>query len=167
MRVSASPDTGTETIQITGEPEGGQKTKLVSVIRWVHMTKPDLSDGDLPLGLAVIAPKIALLTPEGLYIAEVGAFDPQTALKKLLFVNKTPGIDAVLAALTATDKRFVCLRRTNPQSNPDFEFAPYSINGDPDDIPPVTLPPDVRNLALHPKSNLRSGRVWQTSLPRP
>lgn len=151
MRVSASPDTGTETIQITGEPEGGQKTKLVSVIRWVHMTKPDLSEGNLPLGLTVIAPKIALLTPEGLYIADVGAFDPQTALKKLLFVNKTPGTDAVLAALTAADKRFVCLRRTNPQSNPDFEFAPYSSNGDPDDIPPVTLPPDVRNLALNPK----------------
>ena len=152
MRVSASSDTGTETIQITGEPEGGQKTKLVSVIRWVHMTKPDLSDRDRPLGLAVIAPKVALLRPEGLYIAEVGAFDPQTALKKLLFVNKTPGTDAVLAALTAADKRFVCLRRIKPNSNPDFEFAPYRINGDPDDIPPVTLPPDVRNLGLHPRS---------------
>jgi hypothetical protein len=151
MRVSATSDTGTETIQIIGEPDGGQKTKLVSVIRWVHMTKPDLGDGDRPLGLAVIAPRIALLMPEGLFIAEVGAFDQQTALKKLLFVNKTPGTEAVLAALTAVDKRFICLRRTNPQSNPDFEFAPYSINGDPDDIPPVTLPPDIRNLALHPK----------------
>jgi len=151
MRVSASSDAGTETILIKGEPEGGQKTKLVSVIRWVHMTRPDLSDSDRLLGMAVIVPRIALLMPEGLFIAEVGTFDPQNALKKLLFVNKTPGTEAVLAALTAVDKRFVCLRRTNPQTNPDFEFAPYSINGDPDDIPPVTLPPDVRNLALHPK----------------
>ena len=151
MRVSASSETGTETIQLTGEPDGGLKTKLVSVIRWVHMTKPDLSEGDRPLGLAVIVPNIALLTPEGLHIAEVKAFDPQTALKKLLFVNKTPGTEAILAALTAVDKRFVCLRRTNPQTNPDFEFAPYSVNGDPDDIPPVTLPPDVRNLALLPR----------------
>jgi hypothetical protein len=150
MRVSASSETGTETIQLTAE-SGGPKTKLVNVIQWVRMTRPDLSEGDIPLGLAVIAPNIALLTPEGLFIADVGEFDRQTQLKKLLFVNKTPGTDAVLAALTAVEKRFICLRRTDPGSNPDFEFAAYSEKGEPDEIAPVTLPPDVRNLALDRK----------------
>ena len=150
MRVSASSETGTETIQLTAE-SGGQKTKLVNVIQWVRMIRPDVREEDPPLGLAVIAPNIALLTPEGLFIADVGEFDRQTALKKLLFVNKTPGNEAVLAALTAVDKRFICLRRNNPGTNPDFEFAAYSDKGQPDEIAPVTLPPDVRNLALNPK----------------
>ncbi|MEN3327792.1 MAG: hypothetical protein V7638_2599 [Acidobacteriota bacterium] len=152
MRVSASSDTSTETIQLTADSDGSLKTKVVSVIRWAHMTKPDLSDQDRPLGLAVIAPKIALLTSEGLLIAEVGAFDPQTALKKLLFARKTPNSTSEWGALTAVDKRFVCLRRRD-FSSPDYEFAPYTINGDPDEIPPATLPPDVRNLALHPRKS--------------
>ncbi|HYV13295.1 MAG TPA: hypothetical protein VE980_20490 [Pyrinomonadaceae bacterium] len=148
MRVSASADTSSETIQLTGEPDAGAKTKLVSVIRWVHMTKPDFSG--IPLGMAVMASKLALLTTDGLHIAEVGTSDPQTALKKLPFARKTPDGTSEWGAVTAVDNRFVCLRRQD-NSSPDYEFAPYSITGDPDDIPPVTLPPDARNLALHPK----------------
>lgn len=147
MRVSSSTAGDSETILIKENPGGTTKTRHVTVIRWDHMLKPDISGK--PLGLAVASSKIALLTSEGLYIAEVGTADPQDRQEKLMFVNRTSGTDAEWGALTAVDKRlFVCLRRSNPNSNPDFELAPYSVNGEPDEIPPVTLPPDVRNLAL-------------------
>ncbi len=145
MRFSASK-AGTETVLIEAKPE--TRTKSVLVVSWQHMTKPDIA-GHL-LGLAVLAPKIALLTMEGLFIADVGKIDPSFALKKLMFVKKTDATPLEWAAVTALDNRFVCLRR--PASTFDFEVAPYTIDGSPDVIPPVTLHPDLRPVATHTRS---------------
>jgi len=145
MRFSASK-AGTETVLIEAKPE--TRSKSVLVVSWQHMTKPDIAGH--PLGLAVLAPKIALLTSEGLYIADVGKIDPSLALKKLVFVKKTAATALEWAAVTALDTRFVCLRR--PASTFDFEVAPYAIDGSADVIPPITLPPDLRPIATHTRS---------------
>jgi len=145
MRFSASK-AGTETVLIEAKPE--TRSKSVLVVSWQHMTKPDIAGH--PLGLAVNAPKIALLTIEGLYIADVGKIDPSLALKKLIFVKKTAATATEWAAVTALDSRFVCLRR--PASGFDFEVAPYSLDGSPDVIPPLSLHPDLRPIATHTRS---------------
>jgi hypothetical protein len=145
MRFSASK-AGTETVLIEAKPE--TRSKSVLVVSWQHMTKPDIAGP--PLGLAVIAPKIALLTRDGLYVADVGKIDPSPALKKLMFVKKTPATATEWAALTALHSRFVCLRR--PASSFDFEVAPYTLDGSPDVIPPISLHPDLRPVATHTRS---------------
>lgn len=145
MRFSASK-VGTETVLIEAKPE--TRSKSVLVVSWQRMTKPDIAGH--PLGLAVNAPKIALLTMEGLYIADVGKIDPSLALKKLMFVKKTAATALEWAAVTALDSRFVCLRR--PASGFDFEVAPFNLDGSPDVIPPLTLHPDVRPIATHTRS---------------
>jgi hypothetical protein len=67
MRVSASK-ADSEIITFEAPPEKA-RTRIVKVISCEHMVKPAIA-GHL-LGLAVVAPKIALLTFEGLWIAEV------------------------------------------------------------------------------------------------
>jgi hypothetical protein len=132
------------TIDAPGEDS---KTKNVQVISWVKVNRLGV-EGHI-WGLAVIAPKIALLTFAGLYIAEVGRSDP--APENLAFKLKTPANEPLQwAALTAVEKRFVCLRRRDP--SPDFELAPVTPDGNPDPMPPATLPPDIRNLALSPRA---------------
>ena len=146
MRFSAG-QTGTETILIEAKPES--RSKQVLVITWQHMTKPDIAGR--PWGLAVIAPKIALLTFEGLYIADVGRIDPSPALKKLMFVKKTAATPPMeWIAITAVGGRFLCLRR--PAPSPDVEVAPYKLDGTPDVIPPLSLHADLRHLAAHSKA---------------
>lgn len=145
MRFSASK-AGTETVLIEAKPE--TRSKSVLVVSWQRMTKPDIAGH--PLGLAVNAPKIALLTREGLYIADVGKIDPSLALKKLMFVKKSDAAALEWAAVTVLDNRFVCLRR--PASGFDFEVAPYNLDGSPDVIPPITLHPDLRPIATHTRS---------------
>lgn len=146
MRVSARK-TNAETVIINAPPEK-QRSKIITVVSWERMEKPDVEGH--PWGMAVIAPKIGLLTFEGLHIAEVGEFDDEVAIKKLMFVKKTPRTPTEWAAMTAVEKRFICLRRNDP--NPDFELAPFSADGNPDEIPPFTLPPEIRNFALSPRA---------------
>jgi hypothetical protein len=145
MRVSARK-TNTETVIINAPPEK-QRSKIITVVSWERMEKPDVTGH--PWGMAVIGSKLGLLTFQGLYIAEVGEFDQEVALKKLMFAHKASVSNAEWAAMTAVDKRFVCLRRIDP--NPDFELAPFTADGNPDEIPPFTLPVHVRNIALSPK----------------
>lgn len=147
MRVSAGTTTP-QTVILEGKPDGS-RTKTVMVVSWQHMTKPD-TEGH-PWGLAVIAPYIGLLTFQGLYVAEVGKQDPETALKKLPFVKKTPLTPPMeFISLTAVGNRFMVLRR--PAQSPDVEVAPFLPDGTPDVIPPVSLHPDLRMLVPHSKA---------------
>lgn len=148
MRVSATRSVNN--FKTTGEaitidaPGEDTKTKTVQVISWVKANRLGVA-GDI-YGLAVVPPKIALLTFEGLYVADVGSSDP--APENLAFELKTPTAPIQWAALTAVEKRFVCLRRRDP--NPDFELAPFTTDGNPDTTPPATLPREIVNLNLSP-----------------
>ena len=146
MRVSATKEIGgvrtlSEGITLEAPPEES-KTRSVEVISWIRMQKPNI---DGAKGSAVIAPKIAALTDEGMYIAEVGSADRTPPLEKLDFSHKTPASGMVMwLALTAVDQRFLCLRMIVANNMPDFEILPFTRDGNPDEIPPVTLPPEVR-----------------------
>lgn len=146
MRLSARRPI--ETVTLTTQPPLDKpKQRTVTVVPWEKMGKPDI--GDFPHGIAVIAPKIAVLSLQGLNIAEVGELDPENALTKLNFVLKTdPTKPIEWHSLAAADNRFLVMRRVDP--SPDFEIVPFKIDGTPDVMPPVTLPPDIRNLALDP-----------------
>ena len=150
MRVSATRFVNN--VKTTGEaitidaPGEDSKTKNVQVISWVKVNRLGVK-GHM-WGLAVVAPKIALLTFEGLYIADVGRSDP--APENLAFKLKTPTARLQWAALTAVEKRFVCMRRTDP--SPDFELVPFTTDGNQDTPPPATLPRDIVNLNLSPRA---------------
>ena len=150
MRTSAIKTPPEEIIDLKA-PLLDKRDTRVKVITWKKMTRPSVTGH--PWGLAVVAPYMALVTFQGLYIARVGSSDPSIEMTGLPFIKKTEDRPPTeWAALTALEKeeRFVCLRRVDP--NPDFEVAPFTIDGTPDVIPPFTLPPEVRNLALSPKA---------------
>ena len=139
MRVSATTRTG-EKIDIEAlNFDGNPPQKNVTVITWKRMTKPALTGQ--PLGLSVIAPKLMVLTNDGLFIAQVGDVDPTTPLEQLIFSKVTTPAPAHWLALTAVDRRFVTLRRTHEN---DLEVAPFKIDGTADEIPPLNLPADLR-----------------------
>lgn len=144
MRVSATKEIGgvktiSEGIILEAPPENSI-TRSVQVISWIRMKKAEVKG--VPIGLAVIAPRIALLMDQGLYIANVGNVDPTPPPEKLAFSLKpNPAGMFMWLALTAVEQRFVCLRMVGA---PDFEIMPFTLDGNPDEIPPVTLPTEVR-----------------------
>lgn len=153
MRVTATKEinhvpTVNERITLDAPPED-PRSKTVEVIPWMRMTTTPELEG-FPMGLAVIAPKIALLTSEGLHIAEVGEVDATHFSEKLAF-SKVPNPNTPLMwlALTAVDQRFVCLRML--ATNADFEIVPFTLDGKADEIPPLTLPPEINSLGSSPK----------------
>src|ERR1041384_7928220 len=83
MRVSASK-TG-EKVVLSAESIGSTSQEA-SVVSWETMLKSDLKD---PLAMAVLAPKLAVLTADGLFITDVGETDPVQRLTKLTFTKKS------------------------------------------------------------------------------
>jgi len=139
MRVSAG-NTAQEKATLLASPIKGTAGEAI-VVSWEQMIKPDL--GGQPLAMAILTPKLAVLTNEGLFIADVGEFDPETALKKLHFTKVSRETPKQWLSLAAVDNRFVTLRRTNKDN---LELAPYKLNGTVDDIPPLTLPEFLQPL---------------------
>lgn len=150
MRVSATKEidgvkTINEGITLEASPEKS-KTRSVQVISWIRMKKAEVQ-GE-PIGLAVIAPRIALLTDQALHIANVGDVDRTPPLESLAFSAKpNPSGMFMWHGLTAVDQRFVCLRMIIKNGTPDVEIMPFTLDGNPDEIPPVTLPPEIRLVA--------------------
>ena len=143
MRLNASK-LGPERLLIEAKPES--RSKQVFVTSWQHMTKPDFAGA--VTGLAVSAPKIAMLTTDGLHIADVGKLDPSPALKKLMFVKKTGVEPTEWFALTALGNRFFCLKRNHR----NIEVAPFTLDGTPEAIPPLTLPADLSSIVMLPRA---------------
>lgn len=150
MRVNATRmingvKTLSEAITLQAPPEKS-RTRTVDVISWIRMEKAGI-DGPA-VGLAVISPKIGVLTSLGLYIAEVGELDPSPPLEKLEFSRRTQDVNSGMwFALTAVDQRFVGLLLIF-RANPIIELRPFNADGSPDEIPPVTLPEDLAPLAF-------------------
>lgn len=122
------------------------------VIPWRKMLKSDFTGQ--PVGLAVAAPHLALLTTDGLWTANVGNDDftpiSYDQIDKVSFNHATktekPKAWLALAALefSAVDKKFVVLRQT---SQDDLQVALYNASdGKPYEIAPVDLPADLRPL---------------------
>lgn len=137
MRVSASK-TG-ERVVLSAESMKPE-TLDASVVSWESMLKSDIKD---PLALAVLVPKLAVLTAEGLFITHVGASDPEQRLTKLVFKKTSTETPKQWLSLAVANEMFVVLRRTNQD---DLEVAPYTFEGKPEAIAPLNLPADVHPL---------------------
>lgn len=148
MRVIATKEinkvrTLEEKITIEGT-SGESMTKPVEVRSWIPLEKPKI-EGDVQ-GMAVIAPTMAVLTTQGLYIADVKMEDPTPPQTKLLFTQVAIPVTSVMwLALTAADHRFLCLRML--ATNGNIEVLPFTPHGAADPIPPVTLPPEASYVA--------------------
>ena len=139
VTVNASGNISDERVNITAQSL--KKSAEITMISWLPVTSNGVGGGQ-PIGMAVVAPKLAVLTTEGLFIADVGMKDSGSTTN-LTFTKSTTTAPKQWLALAAVDRRFVALRRT---SQDDLEVAPYKLDGSADQIPPVTLPADLRLL---------------------
>jgi hypothetical protein len=149
MRVNATKSinkviTTNESITLQAPPADTRR-QSVDVISWIPM---DANIEPEPMGMAVIAPTLGVVTPRGLYVAEVGEIDTTPPQENLEFTLKTPEIpSAMWTGLTAVDQRFVALLFIM-KGSPDIELRPFKPDGSADEIPPVTLPADLRPIAF-------------------
>jgi hypothetical protein len=114
------------------------------VVAWESVTT---SFTGQPIGLAIAVPMMALLTTDGLWIAEVGEYDLSTAGKKpTSFVfNRVVTTDPPKAWLGvgALGQRFVLLKQTKDD---DLQVAFTNSDGKAGEVVPIDLPADLRSL---------------------
>ena len=114
------------------------QSDFFTISRW--LSKPASPFTGNPIGLAVAAPKLALLTTDGLWIAEVGEVDPSTdPIFKPVSVSTRP---KAWRAIAAFETGYVVLQQTNDD---ELQLARYSTEGKPEGLP-VDLPGDVQPL---------------------
>lgn len=141
MRINAAKTSVSEPVILSAQEVGMHKSENIMMTSWLEVTSQGFSGQ--PLAMAVAAPKLALLTIEGLFIAEVGLRDSGNSSERLQFTKSNVPAPKQWLALTSLNSRFVALRRTTQD---DLEVAPYKLDGSADAIPPVTLPADLRLL---------------------
>jgi len=108
-----------------------------TVVPWTKLDKKPVFTGR-PLGLAVAAPKMALLTTDGLWIADVGTEDVFDGDSALAFTKANTDRPMAWLAITALGAKFVVLRQTDPSG---LQVALYKSDGTLDEIPPLDLKP--------------------------
>ncbi|HYJ89380.1 MAG TPA: hypothetical protein VEW46_25180 [Pyrinomonadaceae bacterium] len=117
-------------------------TTGVKVLTWDKMDRFDYKTA--LRGMIVIAPYMALLTAGQLYHGVVGTVDPELPMTALPLVKKTGESTLIWQAIAAVENRFVCMRRNNT----NFEVVAFTREGEPEDFPPLTLPPEFAPPAL-------------------
>ena len=119
----------------------------LQVTNWETRVKPKFTG--TPLGLAVAAPKIALLTTDGLWIGRVGNND-QDLVKHPVLKKVEAGTAKAWIALTTLNKDFVVLRQT---AEGGLQVARFK-NSDERIGTPIDLPYEVQWFVK------RSGTVY-------
>ena len=145
MRVTASGNVSAEQCSITDDGSSATQAKNVSIIKWTSLGKPNVTGR--PLGMAVIAPNLLLLTSDGLWVCAVGLKDPTSPQTNLDFRKINTTSPAQWLALTTAGNRFVALRRT---AQNELEVAPHKADGNPDTLAPLNPPADLRSLVARP-----------------
>jgi len=110
-------------IEIGDEPPRTDSNAQVTVVHWEKLNKPVFTGK--PIGLAVAEGRLALLTSDGLFIADVGESESSRPTHPVFRKAATDTPKAWLA-IAALEKGFVALRRT---SNDDLQVARYLSNG--------------------------------------
>ena len=123
-----------------------ESTATYKIVPWRKMQKSNFTGK--PVGLAVAAPRIALLTTEGLWTAKVGDHDfsdniSYESVEKVEFSQSATDKPKAWLALAALGNGFVVLRKTNQD---DLQVALYTSSGAQDVILPLDFPADVRAL---------------------
>src|ERR1700752_1279517 len=108
-----------------------------TVVPWTKVDKKPVFTGR-PLGLSVAAPKMALLTTDGLWIAEVGTEDEFDGVSAVEFTKANTDRPRAWLAIAALGAKFVVLRQTDQNG---LQVALYRANGTLDEIPPLDLKP--------------------------
>lgn len=125
------------------------KETTLKVTNWEKRVKPTFTG--TPQGLAVSAPKIALLTTDGLWIAQVGNND-QDLVKHPVLKKVEAGTAKAWIALTTLNKDFVVLRQT---AEGGLQVARFKNNDKGDrQGTPIDLPYEVQWFVK------RSGTVY-------
>lgn len=123
-------------IEIEGQMQKAGETSFM-VVPWTKMKRKPVFTGN-PIGLAVNAPKMALLTTEGLWIAEVGRFDEDEGINDLKFKKVDTDTPRAWLATAALGDTFVVLRQKD-QNDPQVAF--YKLDGTGAGILPLDLKP--------------------------
>jgi hypothetical protein len=118
------------------------KNTLFKVVTWIQNS--DFSGK--AVGMAVTAPKLALITAEKLWLADVGHTDPSTAPDFKEVRLDTP--PKAWRAIAAFDKGFVTLQQTKEDG---LQLARYEVSGKPDGLP-VSLGDEFRAVAKIPNA---------------
>ena len=152
MRITAAKPTEASgpktTVMLSYEVQDKLQTVESSfdVVQWRKMTTRSNFTGQ-PVGLAVAAPKMALLTTTGLWLATVGTDDISSDYNKVTQVTFTqPAAPAdqpkAWLALAALGRKFFVVRQTQVD---DVQVALYDGDGKVEDVP-IDLPSDLRLL---------------------
>jgi len=108
-----------------------------TVVPWTKMDRKPVFTGR-PIGLSVAAPKMALLTTDGIWIAEVGTVDEFSGVSSLEFTKAVTDRPMAWLAIAALGAKFVVLRETDQNG---LQVALHKPNGTLDEIPPLDLKP--------------------------
>lgn len=119
---------------------------------WTDPTKklvaaPARCTGDL-IGLAVVAPKMAMLTNDGFWLAGVGRDDSSTTAP--VFSKTSADSPKAWLAIATLDNFFIVLQQTREDG---LQVARYSVNGTREGLP-VDLPDDVKPSWQSPATRL-------------
>lgn len=140
MRITAGKaereaDVSVKLLVELGQTQRKESEDDYTIVPWVKMGKPHFRG--TPVGLAVAAPKMALLTTETLWIATVGREDSFNPDQQLQFTMVAAEMPKMWLAIAALGERFVVLRQTHQD---DLQVALYDSDGKRSAIPPLDLP---------------------------
>ena len=112
----------------------------VTVVSWESQGNSKVTGR--PIGLAVAAPKMAILTTDGLWLGDVGEDDlPEVKIPR--FSKAATDTPKAWLAVAALDGGFLALRQTN---NDALQLVSYKSDGKQDGLP-LDLPVDLRAMA--------------------
>lgn len=139
-RVVAPEAEGTVTALLQTQVNNERKNERTDSFIVAAWRPKEIAVSGNPVGLAVAAPKMALLTTEGLWLAEVGVSDGTNT--DLDFTRVSTGNAKARLAVAAFDGGFVVLEQT---SNDGLQLVRYSVKGQRDGSP-VELSDTVQAL---------------------
>jgi len=129
-RVNARKEEGIVDAWLELLQDGGQNYRTVNALFKVVGWEQDATFNGNALGMAVTAPKLALITADKLWLADVAYVDtsPPADFKEV----KLDAPPKAWRAIAAFDKGFVALQQTKAD---ELVVARYDVNGKPDGLP--------------------------------
>lgn len=132
-------------VRLNIEVEQKLKNEAETSFNIVPWTGLDPKFTGQPIGLAVAAPKMALLTTDGLWIAKVGDYDLSDDDEPLTFTRTVSDPPKAWHGVAALGNRFVVLKQTRDN---DLQVAFFNAEGKPDEVVPIDLPAELRRLLV-------------------
>lgn len=139
-RVVAPETEGTVTALLQSQVHNQRKDEKADNFVVAAWRAKDISISGTPVGVAFAAPKMAVITSNSFWLAEVGVSDGSST--DLDFKRISNGTPKARLAIAAVDGGFVVLEQT---SNDGLQLVRYSLNGQRDGLP-IDLPDTIKPL---------------------